>query len=120
MFNPCLKNQTHRNKSYLQWIRSKGCVICGRPAIAHHEVITNKGTGIKGSDYETLPLCPTTALNRIGCHESRHRIGKLTFWGNHFGCVIDDFAGKGKIDFLIAKLIIGYLSEYLSLCRKRR
>lgn len=100
------KHITPEDPKYCAFIRTKPCVVCARQSICHHEPLAGRGIALKGSDYETLPLCEK-------CHEARHRIGKLTFWGNHFGCVIDDFAGKGTIDFLIAKMIIGYLTEYL-------
>ena len=90
MFNPQPKMKTYRSKRYLDFIRSKPCIICARKAVAHHEAVTNRGIGIKCSDYETLPLCEE-------CHEIRHRFGKDTFWQS--------------VDY--KKLMIGYMSEYI-------
>ena len=45
--------------------------------VAHHESVLGRGTGIKASDYETLPLCH----DFTGCHVKLHSIGKKRFWG---------------------------------------
>jgi len=84
------KRKRYKNEKYLRFIRSKGCVICGHPAVAHHEQVTGRGMGIKSSDYETIPLCEK-------CHEARHRLGKDTFWQGYD----------------IQKLIIEHLTEYI-------
>jgi len=44
--------------------------------VAHHESVLGRGTGIKPSDYETLPLC--SSLHN--CHGLRHDKGKDRFW----------------------------------------
>ena len=88
--NPQPKHKTHRDEDYKAFIRNKPCIICARKAVAHHEAVTNRGIGIKCSDYETLPLCEV-------CHEARHRLGRDTFWQG----------------YNIERLIIGYLSEYI-------
>ncbi len=50
------KPQTYRNKKYLDWIKTKPCVACGAPADDPHHM-TVAGTGVRGSDYFTLPCC---------------------------------------------------------------
>ena len=107
--NPCPKQTTHRDKDYLKFIRSKGCVICSRKAIAHHEQITHRGIGTKCSDYETIPLCEE-------CHKKRHNMGKYWFWSRHFFSRESrgDYLKEQEIlDFCLAKMIIGFLSEYI-------
>lgn len=49
---------TQRSDDYLAFVRSKPCLICGRPATAHHQ--PPKGHGIMGgkvSDFRAVPLC---------------------------------------------------------------
>ena len=86
------KHKTARDKKYLDFIRSKPCCICGRPAEPHHED-SKKGVGIKGSDYCTLPLCRE-------CHTERHSQGVISFW-------------EGKYFINVNRRIIDYLSEYI-------
>jgi hypothetical protein len=103
----------YRDLKYLNFIRNKPCVICGRKAVPHHESISHRGTGIKASDFETIPLCPE-------CHRKRHNEGKYTFWAKHFFqseyIVLrykSDIDADAEIDFCLAKLIIQYQSEYI-------
>jgi len=62
------KEVTPRDAAYLDWIRAHDCVGCGWPAhmgcIESHHVRTG-GMAIKGSDYESVPLCSPEAR---GCH----------------------------------------------------
>jgi hypothetical protein len=63
------KQLTPRDPAYLKWIRTQPCVLCG-PRInidAHHT--ESGGTGIKGSDYSCVPLCPA-------CHFYIHSLGR--------------------------------------------
>lgn len=47
--------------NHLAWIRRQPCCVpeCARlPAEAHHvRTAANSGTGMKPSDYDTVPLC---------------------------------------------------------------
>ena len=45
---------------HLAAVASLGCCICRRPAQAHHlrGLESGTGTGLKASDFETIPLCP--------------------------------------------------------------
>ena len=112
---PDPKHITPEDKDYKGFIRLKPCCVCVRPSIAHHEQISGRGIGIKASDYEILPLCFSTP-GFEGCHERRHRIGKYTFWAEHFELpeYLDDFTKECLIDFCLAKMIIGYLIEYIT------
>ena len=66
---------TLRSKEYLAFVRSKGCLVCGRPSDAHH-AIGRRGVGLKPSDYGTVPLC------RVH-HTDIHRLGKDSFQEEH-------------------------------------
>jgi hypothetical protein len=80
-----------RSKPYLNFIRSKPCVLCQHPiSHAHHEALHRAGMGIKAPDSHAVPLC-------VECHALRHRVGKDTFWKNTN----------------IEMLIIGYLTEWM-------
>jgi len=52
-----VKEGTKRDAAYLAYIRQKNCLICqvAPPVQAHHWA--KHGTGIKCSDYDTVPLC---------------------------------------------------------------
>ena len=74
-YNPNPKPKTHRDKKYLDWLRSQPCVGCDQPKSDEFDIVyTHKGGGmaIKGDDREALPLCTF-------CHETEHRAPK-TFW----------------------------------------
>jgi len=50
----------YRNQKFLQYIRTKPCLVCGKPSVACHirKQYWGAGTGIKPHDYCTIPLCP--------------------------------------------------------------
>lgn len=85
------KKKTHRDKDYLEFVKSKPCIICGQTAEPHH--VETAGKGLKCSDYKTVPLC------RI-CHTYCHSMGKLTFQTKH----LIDFKDK----------IISLMEEYIN------
>lgn len=73
-----LKKKTPKDEKYLRYIRGLGwCCVCGEqpgPVDAHHHSVpgvTQKGMGMKVTDYATIPLC------RIH-HTEGHAIG----WGS--------------------------------------
>lgn len=74
--NPCPKVKTVRDKAYTAFIRSMPCLVCGKPAVCHHEPLNGHGIASKGNDNESLPLCH-------GCHHERHSQGRTTFYSNH-------------------------------------
>lgn len=97
------KPSTWRSKKYLDFIRSKPCLMCGHyaPSMAHHEGFGSKGMGMKVSDAQTIPLCPV-------CHSGRHTDAR--FFYDIPG--IDDYAGSDK---WIAVVMLRFINEYL--CR---
>lgn len=70
-----LKTKIPRSEEYLEWIRSKKCIVClKRPVVPHHS--ETGGYGIKGSDFAAVPLC--------GVHHGEvHNNGKMTFQEEH-------------------------------------
>lgn len=88
-----------RNEDYLNFIRAKPCIACGRhgPSEPHHyRTATNSGGGQKPDDTWVLPLCSET------CHiPGVHRIGQESFF-NHAG-----------VDPLTK--IIEFLTEYMEM-----
>jgi len=105
-----LKSKKYESNPYKAFMRGKPCVTCmplPKKAEPHHEQITGRGIGLKCSDYEILPLCKE-------CHRKRHDQGKYTFWAEHFFSIAAVTSQQmADIDFCLAKLIIGYLSEYI-------
>lgn len=74
--NPQPKDKAFRSEKYKAFVRSYGCLVCGKAAEAHHEPLFNSGMGKKDSDSVCLPLCPE-------CHRLRHSMGCVTFWDRH-------------------------------------
>jgi len=58
-----------RDKTHLQFVASKPCLVCGRqPTQAHHlKFAQQRGVSLKVSDEFTVPLC---ALHHDACHRS--------------------------------------------------
>lgn len=95
------KHKNHRNPEYLNWLRSKNCLVSKNKAeCAHHVRLgTNGGTGLKPSDYFCIPLLHeyhTTGKNAL------HKIGEKTF--------LDQFQISPLKVF--TRLLIEYLFEY--------
>jgi len=83
----------YRSKSYLEFIRSRPCLMCGAPeTVAHHEPLGSAGKGIKAPDSHCIPLCAY-------CHQLAHHIGLKSFWRRH------------DIKMEIIKLLTKYLEE---------
>ena len=65
---------TYRSKSYLKWVRSQDCALCGAPgpSDAHHLIGIGGmgGMGTKAPDSAVMPLCR-------GCHSRIHRMPEL-------------------------------------------
>lgn len=53
------KLKRYQNADYLKFVRSQGCLICSRPAEAHHvrRIRWAAGTGQKPHDYVSIPFC---------------------------------------------------------------
>lgn len=54
-----MKIKSKNNKEYLEWLRGKPCVFCGKPGVPHHFGMSEqgKGMGTKCDDTYTVPLC---------------------------------------------------------------
>jgi Protein of unknown function (DUF968) len=70
------KHDLLRNGSYLRWIRSLPCCICGGTRFIEAAHVGERGMGQKCSDFETLPLCADH--HRMG-PLSHHVLGRK-FW----------------------------------------
>lgn len=69
------KPERERSNTYLSYIRSRACCVCGEhPAEPHH--IDRGGVGTKGSDYHTIPVCRS-------CHDEIHTVGQKTYWQDY-------------------------------------
>jgi len=63
------------DERYLKYVREQACIGCGvmeGTCDPHH--LDRGGTGTKGSDRLTVPLCR-------GCHDQLHSIPEEEFWG---------------------------------------
>jgi hypothetical protein len=70
-----------RNQEHMGLVASIGCLICRRPAQAHHvDILTPKGMGPKVSDYLTAPLCPDHHTGDDSAHGAG---GERAFWRRH-------------------------------------
>jgi len=84
-----------RSEKYKKFIRNKPCLLCGQPAVAHHESsLGNSGMGLKISDNYCIPLCPQH-------HEERHRLGVKT-WCERYPYVH------------LSRLVLRLITEYLT------
>ena len=52
------KSRTPRDAKYLAYVRTHPCCQCGYTNYVHAHHTTTGGMSLKGSDYETIPLCP--------------------------------------------------------------
>lgn len=71
--------RSHRNKQYLDFVRSRPSCISGaeQNIVAHHvRCLGGGGTGLKPSDYLTVPL--TTEE-----HSRLHSEGEASYWARH-------------------------------------
>ena len=76
-----------RCPEYLAWIRTLGCVVCGRVTggatiieAAHTNALGNRGLGQKTSDFSAVPLC---AGHHREAADSYHRLGEHGFAQEH-------------------------------------
>jgi hypothetical protein len=85
------KPKTFRSKKYLDFIRGKPCLACGKPAPSdpHHENLGFCGAGMKAPDTHTVPLCRE-------CHRKHH-----------------DAYGNYLFPISVEWSVIGYLTEYI-------
>jgi hypothetical protein len=75
-----------RNPDYLAWIRTLGCLVCGRlPGsvpieAAHTNVLGPRGMAQKSSDFSAIPLC---AAHHRQNSDSYHHLGEEGFEHAH-------------------------------------
>ena len=90
------KTKTERDKAYLEYIRTLPCSVrrCKHtPSIYHH--VDGWGTGMKCSDYLTIPLC-------FQHHAEVHR-GKKTF-ADKYHLDVYDIISTLAAEWLVAKI----------------
>lgn len=94
-------SKAYRNDDYLGYIREQPCLRCGDAPFedgateaAHVRILGSGGTGLKPSDYRTVPLCHE-------CHAIQHLKGERTFWGYM----------EVRPEVAVAALIMGYLER---------
>ena len=67
---------------YLDFVRSRGCIVCGGESDAHH--LTTRAAF--GSDYTCIPLCRIhhSELHQLGekKFEERWRLRSVWWWSN--------------------------------------
>lgn len=90
------KSKIPRDSKYLKWLRGHPCVICNSIYTEAHHTSTG-GIGIKGSDYEAVPVCHT-------CHMMLHnQYAKNSYWDEN----------------ILKSIIEGLLTKYRVLHEKR-
>ena len=72
---PSAKRTTPRSEEYLAYVRSHPCIVCRKPAEAHH-AFGRQGVGSKASDFTCIPLCHRH-------HSEFHFAGRATFERTH-------------------------------------
>lgn len=78
---PKAKDQTAEERDHVELIRSLGCLICGRPAIAHH-VMHMPGKRKRRDDRFVVPLCNDVHhLSEVGVHGLGSEEAFLARWG---------------------------------------
>ena len=98
------KHVPFRSKDYLNFIRSRNCLICGAQprSVAHHLMIWDTGGwGSKPSDLFCIPLC--TEHHRMA---HAYPIDIL---------IQNDYKRQsGKM----VQIIVGYIGEYMGQCQR--
>ena len=73
------KTKPIRDAAFLDFIRSKPCLVCNAMSVPHH--LKTFGTGKKCDDWLTVPLCPK---HHTASDKSVHSMGEKRFceyWG---------------------------------------
>ena len=99
------KHKANRNDDYLNFIRSKPCLICHKKAVAAHvrNLAFGGGTGLKPPDYCAVPLCDNP-YDAIRHHKQLDTTG------------INDFEYLHCLDLKVE--IIKLMMEYIESKRK--
>lgn len=91
---PCQKIKPVRSERYLDFIRSKPCIDCGKPgpSEASHQSLGYRGTGTRVSDLQTVAKCHE-------CHAYEHQHGSNKVSGLNYARdmvnYINEFFGTG-------------------------
>jgi len=74
-----VKKGPEEDEAHLRKVRAHGCLVCGRPAEAHHprELFARTG-GRRKSDYLAVPLCPEH--HKVEYPGSLHYFGSARWW----------------------------------------
>jgi len=99
------KNPPARDPKYKTWIRTLPCAVCGKPGpslVMHQRILQGGGTGLKPSDYESLPGCKT-------CHDLEGQKGFLFVWNERS---MLKFSDKTKLRAYISNLCQTLLKTY--------
>jgi hypothetical protein len=73
-----IKDVPDRDKNYLKFVASFGCMVCNNPSTAHH--VYEGGMGTKCSDYWTINLCD---MHHTLGSDAVHRLGNKIFEEYH-------------------------------------
>lgn len=77
--------------AYLAYIREMECLACGAPAPCHAHHLSRGGTGTKGPDVFTVPLCGR-------CHRRLHDVPEWRFWHE----IVGTNPWKAACEFMLA------------------
>jgi hypothetical protein len=78
-----------RSIAHSNHVRGFACAMCGsmtNVVAAHVKLGAHTGTGQKGDDFLTVPLCDGPFSNidgELGCHNRQHIIGERSFWNEY-------------------------------------
>lgn len=83
---PAKRASRWRSIAHCNHVRGFACAMCGSKTnvvAAHVKMGAHTGTGQKGDDWLTAPLCDGPFSNidgMLGCHDRQHVIGERSFW----------------------------------------
>lgn len=78
-----------RSPAHTKHVTGFACCNCGSTVnvvAAHVKMGAHTGTGQKGDDWRTTPLCDgpfSNILGKLGCHQVQHNMGEQTFWARY-------------------------------------
>lgn len=116
------KVKTARDEVYLGFIRSLPCCVTGRTdsVVAHHVRLDGDGgTGLKPSDYYTVPISQDL-------HQRLHDMGERSFWGSmgmSHNTLVCNYMGEYLVEIgygLELRRTIESLMKSLELLERRR
>lgn len=72
-------------KEHISKVISLGCIICAKPAEAHH-IRKGAGIGMRSSHFNVIPLCPSH--HRLGGYGVAYHAGRHV-WEESFGTELE-------------------------------